>query len=204
MNSAKSLKDARTGVLLAGVCYFVFGLVSVSVGMFLARSGVVLENPDDAVATFLTSQFGAFALLPTIAVLCVVISTLDSVLFASASSLSYDFWDRMSSSKPAHDTARPRIAALIVLAVALFIATQTPQVLRLILSALIIYIAVLLPMLAARYLGKSTKGAAILGLIALVLCTAVEIYGVGAAYRVFVAAGVHLLAVICLKREEKA
>lgn len=203
VNSARSLKDARLGVILAGVCYFVFGVVSVSLGISLARSGVVLASPDDAVATFLTSQFGAFAILPTIAVPCIVVSTLDSVLFASASSLAYDFWDRLSNGKTDKDTAHPRFATIIVLAIALAIATQAPQVLRLILSALVIYIAVLLPMLAGRYLDKSSKGVAILGLVALVICTAVEVYGVNAAYRVFVESGLHLLAVLCLKRKEE-
>jgi Na+/proline symporter len=203
VNSARSSKDARLGVILAGVCYFVFGLVSVSVGMSLAHSGVVLVNPDDAVATFLTRQFGGFAILPTVAVLCVVVSTLDSVLFASASALAYDFWDRLSIRKSDQDTARPRVATVLVLSVALVIAIQAPQVLRLILSALVIYIAVLLPMLAGRYFGKSSKGIAIVGLVALVLCIAVEVYGVSAAYRVFVESGVHLLAVLCLKREDQ-
>ncbi|MEQ1748953.1 MAG: hypothetical protein ABL974_05995 [Prosthecobacter sp.] len=203
VNSARSSKDARLGVLLAGLCYFVFGLVSISVGMSLASGGVILANPDDAVATYLTRQFGSFAIVPTIAVLCVVVSTLDSVLFASASSLAYDFWDRMSGRSSGQDTARPRVATVIVLAVALVIATQAPQVLRLILSALVIYISVLLPMLAGRYFGKSSKGIAIVGLVALAVCTAVEVYGFSAAYRVFVNTGVHLLVVLCLKREDQ-
>jgi Na+/proline symporter len=203
VNSARSSKDARLGVLLAGLCYFVFGLVSINVGISLANGGVTLANPDDAVATYLTRQFGSLAIVPTIAVLCVVVSTLDSVLFASASSLAYDFWDRLSGRESGQDTSRPRIATVIVLAAAFVIATQAPQVLRLILSALVIYISVLLPMLAGRYFGKSSKGIAVVGFLALATCTAVEVFGFSAAYRVFVNTGVHLLVVLCLKSERQ-
>jgi solute:Na+ symporter, SSS family len=202
INSAKTTRDARNGVLLAGVCYFLFGLISVSVGLSLAKAGITLRNPDDAVPTFLASHFGAFAVIPTIAVVCVVVSTLDSVLFASASSLAYDFWDSISSRSREKDSTHPRIATLVVLAVALFIAMQAPQILRLILSALIIYIAVLFPMLIGRFFKKDARILGILAFIALAGVLAVEVYGYKAPFRAFLYAGIHLVVVILVKKEE--
>lgn len=204
INSAKSPRDARTGVLLAGLVYFVFGLISVSVGFTMSKAGIVLGSPDDAVPTFLASHFGAFAVIPTIAVICVVVSTLDSVLFASASSLAYDFWDSVSSRNREKDSAHPRIATLIVLGVALFIAMQTPQILKLILSALIIYIAVLFPMLIGRFLKKDSRALGILAFIALAAVIAMESYGYKVAFRAFVYAGVHLAGVLLVKKEQVA
>lgn len=204
INSAKTPRDARLGVLLAGVCYFLFGIISVSIGLSMAKAGIALGNPDDAVPTFLASHFGAFAVVPTIAVVCVVVSTLDSVLFASASSLAYDFWDGISGRTRDKDSAHPRIATLIVLAVALFIAMQTPQILKLILSALIIYIAVLFPMLAGRFLKKDSRALGILAFIALAVVLAAEAYGYKASFRAFLYAAIHLVAVLAVKKEQTA
>jgi solute:Na+ symporter, SSS family len=204
INSAKSEKDARLGVLLAGVCYLIFGLVSIGVGMSLAQAGVALANPDDAVPTFLSQHFGSYAIIPTIAVVCVVVSTLDSVLFASASSLAYDFWDSLAGGKKDRDSDHPRIGTLIVLGVALFIAIQAPQILRLILSALVIYISVLVPMLAGRYLNKDSRSQGILAFVVLGAILALEVSGFSASYRAFLYTAVHLVLVGLIKKQATA
>jgi Na+/proline symporter len=205
VNSAISPRDATIGVALAGVCYFVFGLISVSVGRTMAGAGIVLKSPDDAVSTFLASHFGSLAVIPTIAVIAVVVSTLDSVLFASASSLSYDFWDKIRDKARQKDSAQPRIATLVVLGVALFIALQTPRILHLILAALVIYVSVLLPMLAgiALQLSKPVVGKVGLAVLGIVVC--LELFGAIIPFRAFVYCGVHLavVLVLCLIQKQK-
>src|SRR3972149_1222509 len=52
IHSAKAKRDATVGILLAGLVYLLFGFISVSVGTTLARNGVVLISPDNAVPTF--------------------------------------------------------------------------------------------------------------------------------------------------------
>jgi SSS family solute:Na+ symporter len=201
VNSAISQRDATIGVALAGVCYFLFGLISVSVGRSMAGAGIALTSPDDAVPTFLASHFGTFAVIPTIAVIAVVVSTLDSVLFASASSLSYDFWDKITGKEQQKDSANPRIATLVVLGVALFISLQTPRILRLILAALVIYVSVLLPMLVGRRLQKQSNALGIVAFSALIVVTALEAVGFAAPFRAFLYTAVHLTIVLCLRRE---
>lgn len=203
VNAARSLRDARIGVLLAGAAYLAFGFISVSVGRSLAADGVVVASADDAVATFLHLHFGDLAILPTFAVLCVVVSSLDSVLFASASSLAYDFWDQLTgrTEKRDKDSAHPRIATLVVLGVALLIALQAPQVLDLILSAIVIYVSVLLPMLVGRMLGRDSRALGILAFVALASVTALEMAEHELPFRVFVYAAVHLAGVLCLKKQ---
>lgn len=201
INSGKSQRDATIGVLLAGVCYLVFGLISVSVGRTMAASGITLASPDDAVPTFLASHFGTLAVIPTIAVITVVISTLDSVLFAAASSLSYDFWDRLSEKETQKDSTRPKAATVIVLAVAILIALQAPQVLRLILSALVIYVSVLLPMLVGRFLQKQSGPLGILAIAAVAIVTTLEAIGYAAPFRAFLYTAIHLIVVLCLRRD---
>lgn len=206
VNAARSPRDARLGVLLAGAVYLVFGVISVSVGRSVAASGVSLASPDDAVATFLALHFGPLAVVPTFAVLCVVVSSLDSVLFASASSLAYDFWDPVTGrgGTRARDSANPRIATVIVLGIALVIALQAPQVLDLILSALVIYVSVLLPMLVGRMLGRQPRALGVLAFAALGAVVVLEIAEHELPFRVFIYTAVHLAAVLCLKKDTPA
>ncbi len=204
INSAASPRDAKLGVALAGLCYFLFGLISVSVGRTMAIAGIELKSPDDAVPTFLASHFGTFAVIPTIAVIAVVVSTLDSVLFASASSLSYDFWDKVADKEHQKDSAHPRIATLVVLGIALFISLQTPRILQLILAALVIYVSVLLPMLVGKYLEKQSNAVGVVAFTALAAVTMLETIGFAAPFRAFLYTGVHLVAVACIPRERNA
>ncbi len=206
VNAARSLPDARLGVILAGAVYLVFGVISVNVGRSVAAAGVPLASPDDAVATFLGLHFGALAVVPTFAVLCVVVSSLDSVLFASASSLAYDFWDPVSGRSAARgkDSAHPRIATVVVLGIALAIALQVPQVLDLILSAIVIYVSVLLPMLVGRMLGRQPRAVGVLAFVALGAVIVLEVAEHELPFRVFIYTAAHLLAVLCLKKDTPA
>ena len=150
IHSAKAKRDATVGILLAGLVYLLFGFISVSVGTTLARNGVALVSPDNAVPTFINAHFGSMAIIPSIAILAAVMSTLDSVLFATVTSLSYDVIDNIPSTKrhSEKDSGIPRLGIGCILLVALFMALRTPSILHLILSALVIYVSVLLPMLA--------------------------------------------------------
>lgn len=201
INSAVSRRAATTGVVLAGLCYLAFGFISVSVGRALANTGVFLQSPDEAVSTFLAGHFGAFVVIPTIALICVVISSLDSVLFASASSLAYDFWDRITDKRREQDSAHPRIATVVVLGIALLIALHTPRILSLILSALVIYVSVLLPMLVGRFLNKQTGALGKLAFAALSVVAVLEIIGHTLPFRAFLYTAVHVTFVFCLKKE---
>ena len=201
INSARRVRDGRIGVLLAGFAYLAFGLISVSVGRAMAHAGVALASPDDAVPTFLRDHFGMLAIVPTIAVICVVVSTLDSVLFASASSLAYDFWDRLARNERQKDSARPRIATLLVLGVALFIALQASQVLRLVLSALVIYVSVLLPMLVGRLLNRRSRALGLLAFGVLAGVCVLEACSFALPFRAFAYTAVHLVFVCFLKKD---
>lgn len=206
INGARSQRDARLGSVFAGVIYLAFGAISVCVGRSLAAGGVALASPDDAVATYLGVNFGALAIIPTFAVLCVVVSSLDSVLFASASSLAYDFWDRLANRTTPHekDSTHPRLATAIVLGVALLIALQTPRVLDLVISAIVIYVSVLLPMLVGRMISRQPRALGFLGFAALAAVILLEIAEHELPFRVFIYTAVHLTAVLCLKKEAPA
>jgi Na+/proline symporter len=211
VNSAASPGHARLGVAVAAAAYLVFGIVSVSVGRALAQAGIALGVPDDAVPAFLARTFGSFAIVPTVAIVCVVVSTLDSMLFASASSLAYDFWDKAASRSRQKDTARPRVATMIVLGLALAIALQAPRILALVLSALALYVSVLLPMMIGRLLDRrpSHLGRLALALFLFVLGAETALHAAVALgalpvlppFRAFAYTLVHLLAVAALKRE---
>lgn len=204
INSASSQRDAKIGVGLAGLFYFLFCFISVSVGVSMAASGVELQSPDDVVPHFLSNHFGALSVIPTIAIIAAVISTLDSVLFASASSLAYDFWDLLIDKQRQKDSGRPQVSTLIVVGIALVIALQAQKILGLILSALVIYVSVLLPMVIRRALKKAGNMLGILAFATLAVVTILEAVGYVTAYRAFIYSAVHLTLVLFLPREQSS
>ncbi len=205
IHSAKAKRDATVGILLAGLVYLLFGFISVSVGTTLARNGVTLVSPDNAVPTFINTHFGSMAIIPSIAILAAVMSTLDSVLFAAVTSLSYDVLDNISSTERHRekDSGIPRLGIGCILLVALFMALRTPSILHLILSALVIYVSVLLPMLAGVALRLSGAIIGKVGLVVLVAVVALEVANVQLPYRAFIYCGLHMAIVLVLRFVQK-
>jgi SSS family solute:Na+ symporter len=202
VNSAASPGHARAGVLLAGVTYLVFGLVSVNIGRSLADAGVPLARADLAVPEFLARHFGTFSIIPTIAIGCVIISSLDSALFAAGSSFAYDLWDRLARpAAGAREGSRPRIATAVVLGAALFIALREPQIIKLVLSAVVIYVSVLLPMLLGTFLKKRSSALGALAILALVVIASLEALAATLPFRVLFYTIIHVLAAMCLPKE---
>lgn len=205
IHSAETKRGASVGILLAGLVYLLFGFISVSLGMTLARNGITLASPDSAVPTFISAHFGSMAVIPSIAILAAVMSTLDSVLFAAVTSLSYDVFDNISSTdrRREKDSRIPKLAIACILLVALFTALRTPSILNLILSALVIYAAVLLPMLAGVALRLSKAIIGKVGLAILVVVVALEMARVQLAYRAFIYCGVHMAVILVLRIIQK-
>lgn len=205
VHSAETKRDASVGILLAGLVYLLFGFISVSLGVTLARDGITLVSPDSAVPTFISTHFGSMAVIPSIAILAAVMSTLDSVLFAAVTSFSYDVLDKLPSKETRRekDSGVPKTAIGCILLAALFIALQTPRILNLILSALVIYVSVLLPMLAAVAIKLSKPLIGKVGLGILVVVVALEAAGIQLPYRVFVYCGLHIAIVLVLRFTQK-
>ncbi len=199
LHSARSLNDSRYGTLLAGVAYLLFGIISVGIGVLLAKHGVYLASPDDAVPEFLRITFGGMSFIPTIAILAVILSTLDSMIFAASAAIGYEVWDTLFHRNEDEDSHSAQRASIIISAIALFIALQAPRILALILPALVIYIAVLLPLLLAFVLKVDERKAAITALITLVVVAVLEAFSISIPYRVFVYTAIHSLAVICMR-----
>ncbi len=197
IHAASSLRHARLGCLGAAVAYLAFGIVAVSVGVVTARAGTALESPDMAAPTYLRNTFGAFAILPMIAVLAAIVSTLDSVLFAAVTSLAYDAsrWLRRGSEQEAG--IPPWLATLVVLTLAVAIATAAPRILSVILPALIIYVAVLLPLLLGVVLRVNHRWLASVALGVLAGTLANELVGWRFPFRAFAICSIHAL-VVCL------
>ena len=87
--------------------------------------------------------------------------------------------------------------------VALFMALRTPSILHLILSALVIYVSVLLPMLAGVALRLSGAIIGKVGLVVLVAVVALEVANVQLPYRAFIYCGLHMAIVLVLRFIQK-
>jgi Na+/proline symporter len=208
IHAASSLRNARLGCIGAAAAYLAFGIVAVSIGVVTARAGTVMDSPDMAAPSYLRNTFGAFAFLPMTAVLAAIISTLDSVLFAAATSLAYDAsrWLRRGSEQD--PGIPPWLATLVVLTAALAIGTAAPRILSIILPALIIYVAVLLPLLLGVILRVNHRwlAAVALGVLAITLLN--ELAGWRFPFRAFAVCFIHALLVILglflMTRESRA
>lgn len=196
LHSADSLFDARYGTLFSGIAYLVFGCISVGVGVVLAQRGVPLSSPDDAVPVFLQHTFASFSFIPTIAILAVILSTLDAMIFSASTAIGYEVWDVFRSRRSDRDSHSAQWATVLVGIIALVIALQAPRILALILPALVIYVSVLLPLLLGFAIRLDERYAATIALAVLVIVVALEALSFHFPYRVFVYVGAHAMIVL--------
>lgn len=199
LQSANSLFDAKYGTLLSGIVYLLFGCISVGVGVVLAKRGLSLPSPDDAVPVFLQQTFASFSFIPTIAILAVILSTLDAMIFSASTAIGYEVWDIFRSRLEDRDSHSAQWGTILVGCTALVIALLAPRILALILPALVIYVSVLLPLLLGFALKVNERIIATLALIALVTVVILEAFHINFPYRAFVYVGVHALVVVFVK-----
>jgi len=151
VKSAVSKKKAILGVLLGAFIYSSIIIASTYIGITLAKDGIVLDDPESALSIFFKTYFPSIGIIAIIATLAAIISSLDSYSLNAISSISNDLLLKFRTNKKQRTIIN--ISALFVFTFSLIIALFFNQVLSLILTALLIYISVLIPIV----LGKSIK-----------------------------------------------
>lgn len=144
IKSAKSSKHGKYGLIMGGVFYFAIALSAAYVGVFLGNTNIELNDPEQSIPVFFKNSFPKLGFMAIIASLAAIVSTLDSYILNSMTSISNDIIKPILK----NNTNIPKtikFAALITYIIAMAIALFFNKVLVLSLTSLLIYISVLIP-----------------------------------------------------------
>jgi Na+/proline symporter len=144
--AARTPKDARIGFIVGGLSYFLIVAACIYSGYYLARSGIVLADPERALPLFFATYYPGIGVIAIVAVFAAIASTLDSWAFATIVSCANDVLKRIPGFRQKSDRTRVFWSSGLVYVVALAIALYYNKILTLILTGLLIYVAILLPL----------------------------------------------------------
>lgn len=150
--AAVSNRAAMAGFGIGAFFYCMFVTIAVGTGVYLRKSGVVIDAPETALPTFFQQHLGMIGNLAVVAVLAAIVSTLDSFGFDAVISLANDV------AKPLRIGDDRRIVAVsvaTVIVVGLIIALVFPKILGLILGGMLLYVSLFIPIAAGKLLGVS-------------------------------------------------
>lgn len=150
VKSAKSKKQAITGLLVGALIYTLIIGTSTFIGITLAKNGVELADTEQAFPIFFKEYFPKFGIIAIIAALAAIISTMDSYSLNSVTALSNDILSKTNLSNKYSQNQLIKFSAAIIFVIAAFVAVWFNQILSLILTSLLIYISTLLPIAIAR------------------------------------------------------
>ena len=174
IKAARSNQAGIIGLLSGGLFYFVIVALSISIGISLKTSGIDLDSPEEALPNFFLSEFGSYSILATIALICAIISTLDSFGFNASISLNLDVFSSKKESK-ADGSKRHISTVFAVFFLSLLIANYFNQILSLILMALLLYISLFIPIAVGRLIKVSDHWLEKTAIITLLLLIAVKL-----------------------------
>ena len=176
IKAAASLGTARMGLLAGGLLYVAFLGTAIGVGVFMRTRGVALDNPQHVLPTFFAQRLGSLQVIGTIAILAAVVSTLDSFAFDAIVSASNDLVKPFNKRLRLDERRITTASAITVLGLGLVIAVRYPEILGLILLAMLLYVSIFIPVALGRYWGISDRvliGTATITTIAIVFCKTV-------------------------------
>jgi len=151
--SAATHRTAVIGFISGAALYVLIVFVSIYMGITLNHQGVALDDPESAFSYFFKTYFPAWGILPIIAGMAAIWSTLDTYLMNTMTSIAEDVLRRTAVARNASDRTLLIVAGGLTFGLAMLIAIFFFTILTLVLSALLIYISVLIPVA----LGKRFK-----------------------------------------------
>lgn len=174
IKSAKDQTNGKIGLVAGGIFYFINAASVAFIGVYLGNNNIELSDPEQAVPLFFKTNFPKFGFLAIIASLAAIISTLDSYILNSITSISNDIIRHFS--KESHKVSKKiKTAALITYVLAMVIALFFNKILALTLTSLLIYISVLLPVAFGNILAISEKRIFIASIINIFIILIIEI-----------------------------
>lgn len=152
VKSAVSKKQAITGLLIGAGLYATIVIISSFLGITIANSGMTLDDPELAFTTFFQTHYPTFGIMAVLAALAAIISSMDSFALNAITSVSQDLLSGVKSLKSKSYRWLINVAGLFVFVAALSIALFFNEILALILTALLIYVSVLIPIAIGKKL----------------------------------------------------
>jgi len=153
VKSAKSELEAKKGLIFGVIFYGLIILTATYIGISLGESGIEIGDTEQAYSLFFKNYFPKFGVIAILAALAAIISTLDSYSLNSITSLSNDILSKVGVFKNKSQKQLINIAGGIVFILAISIALFFNQILVLVLTALLIYVSVLIPIILGKKLG---------------------------------------------------
>lgn len=178
VKSAKNEKQAIIGLVMGAVFYSAIVITCSYIGITLAQHGVKLEDTELAFPTFFKHFFPAIGIFSILAGLAAIWSTLDTYLVNGITSVAQDILKKNRYLSKLEDRLLIIFSCLIVFILALVAALFFNQVLSLILTALLIYISVIIPIAFARWLNISDNFILVIALIITLLIICIEAFKV--------------------------
>ncbi|MBI1814047.1 MAG: hypothetical protein HYR72_03635 [Deltaproteobacteria bacterium] len=194
--AARTYGHAAVGFLLGGLSYFVIVAGCIYAGFSLARDGSVLTDPEKALPLFFSTHYPRAGVLAIVAVFAAIASTLDGWAFSAIVSCANDILKRVPPFATRGDRARVLCASVLVYSTSLALALYFNKILALILTGLLIYVAVLLPLAAGNALRLTTRTLFGTSLTTIVLIVAVESSGIQLTGKAIAYPSLHLILVL--------
>lgn len=176
IKAASTSRDAVVGLLVGAGFYGAIVLASSLAGMWYARSVPGLADPEHVFTLFFSQRGSWPAVLPIIAALMAIVSSLDAYILNTMTAISQDIVGNLRRARTAHPGRDILVSASVTYVLALLVALYFNQVLSLVLFALLLYIALLGPIAVGNYLRLPAP---------LVFRAAVVIASLLVAYRLF-------------------
>jgi Na+/proline symporter len=176
--SAKNIKHARAGIIFGGIFYSLIIISCSYIGITLARHGIKMTDNEQAFPTFFKNFYPAFGIFPILAGMAAIWSTLDTYLVNCITSVAEDILKKSSYFKKWQDRKLIITAGIIIFFIATIISLYFNQVLYLILTALLVYISVLMPIAVGKKIKMNDNTIFFVSIItatAIIICEVLKI-----------------------------
>lgn len=152
VKSAKDGRNARMGIFFGGIFYCLIVIACIYIGVTLAQHGITMKDTEQAFPTFFKHFFPTFGIFPILAGMAAIWSTLDTYLVNCITSVAQDILKKSHTFKILEERKLIIIAGITIFLLATLISLYFNEVLFLILTALLVYISVLIPVAIGKKL----------------------------------------------------
>lgn len=176
--SAKNKKHAIVGLAMGAFFYTLIVVACSFIGIRLAQNGIKLDDVEEAFPMFFKYYFPSVGIFAILSGMAAIWSTLDTYLVNGITSVAEDILKKNRYFKEISERRLIVITALLVFILAMLAGIYFNQVLSLILTALLIYISIILPIVFARWQRINDAYILIISFVILVAIVLVEIFNV--------------------------
>lgn len=171
--SAKNNKNAIIGFIGGAIVYSLIVVACSYIGITLAVHGVKMDDTEQAFPTFFRHFFPSIGIFAILAGMAAIWSTLDTYLVNGITSVAQDILKKSNYFQKMEERKLIIVSGIIVFSLAMLAGLYFNQVLTLILTALLIYISVLLPIVIGKKLSINDNLIFIISLLttcAIIVC----------------------------------